>query len=138
MSANKTRTLFHLRSVRLFEHEKYILTAEFYCPVRSFDENIYICHTCHKHLSRNEMPCQAVFNKMSLDPILDELKDLKKLEKILISKRIIFKKIAIINGKGEFAKIKRNICNITIEAANTYNILPRPAASNGSIVVKLK
>ena len=27
------------------------------------------------------MPCQAVFNKMSLDPIPDELKDLKVLEK---------------------------------------------------------
>ena len=106
--------------------------------MRSFNEKNYICHTCHKHISRNEMPCQAVFNKMSLDPILDELKDLKKLEKILISKRIIFKKIAIINGKGEFAKIKRNICNIPIEAANTYNILPRPAASNGLIVVKFK
>ena len=77
--------------------------------MRSFNEKNYICHTCHKHISRNEMPCQAVFNKMILDPILDELKDLKKLEKILISKRMIFKKIAIINGKGEFAKIKRNI-----------------------------
>ena len=84
------------------------------------------------------MPCQAVFNKMSLDPIPDELKDLNKLEKILIPKRIILKKIAIMNRKGEFAKTKRNICNIPIEAANTYNNLPRPAASNGLIVVKLK
>ena len=36
------------------------------------------------------MPCQAVFNKMSLDPILDELKDLKKLEKKFTSKGAIF------------------------------------------------
>ena len=35
------------------------------------------------------MPYQAVFNKMSLDPIPDELKDLKKLQKTLIFKRII-------------------------------------------------
>ena len=62
-----------------------------YYLVRSFDEKIYICDTCHKHLSRNEIPCQAVFNNMSLDSIPDELKDLKKLGKIL-SKRIIFKK----------------------------------------------
>ena len=81
------------RSVRLFEHEKYyILTAESYCPVRSFDEKNYICDTCHKHLSRNEMPCQAVFNKMSLDSNPDELKSWKKIRKILVSKRIIFKK----------------------------------------------
>ena len=64
--------------VRLFEHEKYILTAELYCPVRSFDEKTYICDTFHKHLSRNEMPCQAVFNKMILDRTPDELKDFKK------------------------------------------------------------
>ena len=94
-----------------FEHEKYILTAEQYCLVRSFDEKIYICDTCHEHLSRNEMLCQDVFNKMSLDPIPDKLKDLKKIEKKLISKRIIFKKIAM-HGKGEFAKIKGSICNI--------------------------
>ena len=84
------------------------------------------------------MPCQAVFDKTSLDPISDELKYLKKLEKDLISKRIIFKKIAIMHGKGEFAKIRGSICNIPIETANICNILPRPADSNGLIVVKLK
>ena len=67
----------------------------------SFDEKIYIFDTCHKHLSRNEIPCQAVFNKMSLDSIPDQLKDFKKLQKILISKKIIFKKIAVMHGKGE-------------------------------------
>ena len=90
------------------------------------------------NISRNYMPCQAVFNKMSLHPIPDELKDLNKLEKILISKRIIFLKIAIIHGKREFAKIKGSICNIPIEAANICNILPRPADSNRLIVVTLK
>ena len=78
------RRCLYKRSVRLFEHEKYnILTAEMYRSVRSFDEKIYISDTYHKHLSRNEIPCQAVFNKMSLDSIPDELKDLKKLEKNL-------------------------------------------------------
>ena len=38
------------------------------------------------------MPCQLVFNKMSLHPIPGELKDLKKLEKKLIYKIIILKK----------------------------------------------
>ena len=80
-----------------------------YYSVRSFDVKTCICDTCHKHLSRNEMPFQAVFNKMSLDHIPDELKDFKKLEKNLISKKIIFKKIAMMHGKGEFAKIKGSI-----------------------------
>ena len=106
--------------------------------MKSFDEILYICETCHNHLYKNEIPCQAYCNKMALDPIPDELKDLKKLEKVLISERILFKKMAMMPGKGEFFKIKRGICNIPIEAGNIYNILPRPAVSNGLIVVKLK
>ena len=74
--------------------------------MRSFDEKTNICDTYHKHLSRNEISCQVVFNKMSLNSIPDKLKDLEVLEKILISKRIISKKIAIMHGKGEFSKIK--------------------------------
>ena len=74
--------------------------------MRSFDEKLYICETSHTHICKNEIPCQAVCNKMVLDLIPDELKDLKKLEKVLISKRILFKKIAIMHGKGEFSKIK--------------------------------
>ena len=78
------------------------------------------------------------FNKTSLDPIPDELKDLKKLEKTLISRGIIFKKIAIMHGIGEFAKSKGSICNIPIKTANICNILPSHADSNELIVVKVK
>ena len=88
-----------------------------YHPVKSFGEKLYICETCHKHLCKNEIPCQAVCNKMALDPIPDELKDLKKLKKVLISKRILFKKTELMHGKGEFSKIKGSICNIPTEAA---------------------
>ena len=42
---------------------------------------------------------------MALVPIPDELKDLKKLEKVLISRRILFKKISIMHGNGEFCKV---------------------------------
>ena len=65
------------RSVGLFENEKYIFITQLYCPRRSFDEKTYICDTYHKHLSRNEMPCQAIFSNIGLDSI-SELKDLKK------------------------------------------------------------
>ena len=59
---------------------------------------------------------------MVLDTILDKSKELKKLEKVLNSKRILFKKIGIMHGKGEFSKIKGNICKTPIEALNTFNI----------------
>ena len=70
---------------------------------------------------------------MEIDPISNELKDIKCLEKILISKRILLGKIAIMNGKGKFSETKE-----TIELAGICNVLPRPADSNGLIVVKLK
>ena len=61
-----------------------------------------ICETCHKHFNKNEIPCQAVCNIMASDHIRDKFKNLKKLEKVLISKSILFKKIEIMHGKGEF------------------------------------
>lgn len=59
--------------------------------MKSFDETLYICEACKKHLYKNEIPYQGICNKMVLDSIPDELKDLKELEKVLISKRILFK-----------------------------------------------
>ena len=65
-------------------------------------------------------------------------KNLKTLEKILISKKILFKKIAIMHGKGELSKSKGSICNILRGTANICNILPRPAVSNVLVVFELK
>ena len=42
------------------------------------------------------------------------------------------------HGKGEFYEIEGSISNAPIDVANICNILPRPAGSNGLIVVKLK
>ena len=47
-------------------------------PVKSFNENFYMCETCHKHLDKHEISCQADSNKMALDPIPDELKKIEK------------------------------------------------------------
>ena len=128
-------TIFHQSlyqpSVKLLKHKKYhILTAELYDPGKSFDEKLYMCELCQKHICKNEIPFQTVCNKMALDPLPDELKTFKKLEKMLVSKRIWFKKIGIMHGKYEFSQINRSICNIPMEAADTCTILPRPAVSN--------
>ena len=56
--------------VRLFKYEKcHILSAELYHSVKSFDEQLYMCKTFYKHLHKDEIPCQVVCNKMTLDPI---------------------------------------------------------------------
>ena len=63
---------------------------------------------------------------------------MRRLEKVLISKRILFEKIAIMHGQGEFSKIKGNIINVSVDTENICNILPRSCYSNGLIIVKLK
>ena len=67
----------------------------------------------------------------------NEINDLRKLEKVIISKRILFKKIVIML-KGQAPKLKGAICNVQLEADDVCNILPRGADSNGIIMVKLK
>ena len=81
------------------------------------------------------MPCQTVFNKMSLDPITIELKDLKKLEKILIFKVIIFKKW---HEKGNLQKLRVVFVISPLKQKILCNILPGPKDSNKLIVVKRK
>ena len=48
----------------------------------------------------------------------------------------MFKKIAVMYGKGEPCKVKESY--VPIEAANICNILSGPAVSNRLIVVNLK
>ena len=67
---------------------------------------------------------------MEIDLTPNELKDPKRLERILISKSTLFKKIALMHGRGDLPKIKVTLCNVPIEF--------RPADSNALIMVKLK
>ena len=64
------------------------------------------------------------------------LSNLNRLERVLISRRILFKKV-IIMPKGKFPKLKGSICNVPIDTADMVNVLPRGADSNGLVVVKL-
>ena len=61
---------------------------------------------------KSTIPCQAVVNKMHVEPLPKEKKDLDRLGKILISKRILSVKIAIVYNKGQLAKLKGSITNI--------------------------
>ena len=64
--------------------------------------------------------------------------DLRRLERVLAAKRTLFKKVTVM-PKGQSPKVKGNICNIPIsEIDNNCNSLPRPADSNGIIIIKLK
>ena len=72
-----------------------------------------------------------------LEPIPDVLDTLNRLEKTLISKRILFKKITVM-PKGQQPKIRGAVCNIPVQADAISNVLPRPAEDDGVVLVKLK
>ena len=75
---------------------------------------------------------------MFIQVFSEQLSHLKRLERILVSQIILFKKVLIMHGKGQFAKIKGNIFNVPIETSNIFKVLPRPTDSNRLILVKLK
>ena len=67
----------------------------------------------------------------------EELRDIRRLKKVLVASRLIFKKISIM-PKGQLPKLKDVLCNVAIDVVDICNTLPQPADSNGSVMVKLK
>ena len=65
-----------------------------------------------------------------------EIKILNRLERLLIFRRLLFKKVTTM-PKGCFPKLKGKIWNITVETNDIANVLPRGADSNGLIFVKI-
>jgi len=55
------------------------------------------------------MPCQCIKNNLDIDEFPTELQDIRRLERVLISRRILFKKIAIMS-KGQSPKLKGQKC----------------------------
>ena len=117
------------RTVKVFNFEKYdnaLLPPSY---IKSHNNKKYICITCDKHLKKGSLPCQSISNKLQLMPIPPQLSTLNKLEKVLISKRILFTKIAIM-PKGQQPKISGAICNIPINTDTITNCLPRAGADS--------
>ena len=77
------------------------------------------------------------YDKLFCRDIPNDLVCLNKLEKALISKRLLFKKI-VITPKGQIPKISGAICNIPVSVEDTCSLLPRDSNLSGIILVKLK
>ena len=105
--------------------------------VGSFDGNFCISMTCGKKLKKNCIPCQAVYNQLELCELPKEFRDIRRLEKVLVGRRLLFKKISIM-PKGQSPKLKGALCNVLIDVVDICNTLPRPADSNGIVIIKLK
>ena len=90
------------------------------------------------YLLVNKISCQPVCNKLGIESLQEEFTTIQKLERTQVSRCIFFKKVVIM-PKGQASKIKGTIYNVLVEDAKTYcNTLPRPADSNGLVIVKLK
>ena len=98
----------------------------------------HICKKCDKTVRNNCISCQVVCNIMFTSFLPKEFGSIMVLERVLVSSRILFKKISI-KPKGKLPKIKGSVCNIpVIEIDDNCKLFPRPAYSDGLLIVKLK
>ena len=115
--------------------ENYKLTAEMYCNnVLSF---VLALDAYVRNATKNirKIPFQPVLNKLQIFQLPHELRNARRHERVLISRRILFKKITIM-PKGQSPKLKGALCNTPIEMINISDVLPRQADSNGIVLVK--
>ena len=130
--------LLYRKSVKLLEKKDYSSVAKsVFTNISSFDNKEYVCTTCLSKVVKGNIPCQAVYNDMSVDEIPPELALLEKLEQILVAQRIVFEKI-IVMPKGQQKKVSGAICNVPVNCDQTCKVLPRPPARSGIIMLKLK
>ena len=93
--------------------------------------------TCGKKLTKNCIPCQTVYNQLERCELPKEFRDIRRVEKVLVARKLLFKKISIM-PKAQSPKLKGALCNVPIDVVDICNTLPRPADINGTVVVKLK
>ena len=63
------------RSVKIHKNDIYsVLTSELLVSVKSFHDKTYACETCHEHLLKCKILCQAICTKKELYPIPNQLK----------------------------------------------------------------
>ena len=103
--------------------------------LRQQDE--WICHTCHRHLTGGSMPPQAIANNLNLIPIPKELKKLNELERQLVSLRIPFMKLLSLPRGGQKG-VKGPVVNVPSDINTVATALPRNITEAQLVKVKLK
>ena len=105
--------------------------------ISSIDGSMYICHMCHGALKLGRIPSQSKSNRMTLDEIPDELKDLNTLELHIICKRILFMKLVKL-PRGKQKDIRGAAVNVPADLGPACNLLPRLPADAHIVSLKLK
>ena len=105
--------------------------------ISSIDGSIYICLSCHRTLKSDRVPAQSKTNRMALDEIPDELKDLNNLELHIICKRILFMKLVKL-PRGKQKGIKGAAVNVPADLGPACTLLPRLPPDIHIVSLKLK
>ena len=79
----------------------------------------------------------CLVNGLIIEKIPKELDCLNTLGLVLISKRLLFKKVVIMR-KGQTPKMHGSIVNVPVNVSETCNYLPREGNYEEVILVKLK
>ena len=82
----------YARSVMEFQFNKYNLDLTIIIYKVTKNDTTYICNTYHSYLKKSHIPAQAVCNKFQIFEAPVEIKNLNRLERILIARRIFYSK----------------------------------------------
>ena len=122
----------------LFRRDKSsVISDDVFRHVTSFDGKSDISKTCRKKFFKKCIPCQAVCNMLEVSELPKQFRDIRRLERVLIARRVLFKKISIM-PKGQYPKLKGALCNVPIDVVDVCKTLPRLPDNNGIVIVKLK
>ena len=125
----------YARSVLRFHQDKYGMDMD--KTLCNFKQQEHICGLCNCYLKKKKIYPQAICNELNIPTVLRELKKFNILECVSFSRRLLFKKVALV-PKGCFPKLKRAIRNIPRETNGIVDVLPRSADSNIQIFIKFK
>ena len=103
----------------------------------SIDGSTYICHCYHRTLKLGRIPAQSKANRMELEEIPDQLRDLNNLELHIICKRILFMKLVKL-PRGKQKGIRGAAVNVPADLGPACTLLPRLPADAHIVSLKLK
>ena len=64
-------------------------------------------------MRKNSVSCQAVANRLNAVELPTLFQDIRRLERLLVSRRIMLKKVTVMS-KGKSLKTKDSICDIPV------------------------
>lgn len=83
-------------------------------------------------LKMKKNPCRAVCDKLQITNLPNKFSNVRKIEKVLIAKGLLFKNIM---PHAQFSEFISAICNVAIKNVDENNLLPRQSVGNRLVIV---